>query len=144
MPTHRQVPIFVLGLALCPSIGAQSPDSKPEEDVPLLPRVEVVGSRIRRVDLETSQPVLVLERAQLERTGLDSVGDILQDLTAHGAALNTTVNNGGDGTTRVDLRNLGDQRTLVLVDGRRWITGIDGAVDLNSIPLSIIERIEVL
>ena len=109
-----------------------------------LERIEVVGSRIRRVDLETWQPVLVLERVQLERTGLASVGDILQDLTAHGAALNTTVNNGGDGSTRVDLRNLGDNRTLVLVDGRRWIAGIDGAVDLDSIPLAMVERIEVL
>ncbi len=106
--------------------------------------VEVVGSRIKRVDAETAQPVLVIERVDIERSGWMSVGDLLQDLTVHGAALNTTVNNGGDGTTRVDLRNLGDQRTLVLVDGRRWIAGIDGAVDLNSIPLAMVERIEVL
>ncbi len=106
--------------------------------------VEVVGSRIKRVDLETSQPVLILSRAEIEQTGQVSLGDLLQDLAVHGAALNTTVNNGGDGSTRIDLRNLGDQRTLVLVDGRRWIAGIDGAVDLNSIPLAIIERIEVL
>ncbi|MBK9655154.1 MAG: TonB-dependent receptor [Rhodanobacteraceae bacterium] len=109
-----------------------------------LARVEVVGSRIKRVDVESSEPVIVLEREQLERSGLMSVGDILQDLTVHGAALNTTVNNGGDGTTRIDLRNLGPQRTLVLVDGRRWIPGIDGSVDLNSIALAVVERIEVL
>lgn len=119
-------------------------DDSPRDDTTTLERVEVVGSRIRRADLETWQPVLVIERVQLERTGLVSVGDILQDLTAHGAALNTTRNNGGDGSTRVDLRNLGDNRTLVLVDGRRWIAGIDGAVDLNSIPLAMVERIEVL
>ena len=104
----------------------------------------MVGSRIKRVDVESSEPVIVLEREQLERSGLMSVGDILQDLTVHGAALNTTVNNGGDGTTRIDLRNLGPQRTLVLVDGRRWIPGIDGSVDLNSIALAVVERIEVL
>lgn len=109
-----------------------------------LDRVEVVGSRIRRVDAETGQPILVIERPQIERSGQMSLGEFLQDLTIHGGALNTTVNNGGDGSTRIDLRNLGEQRTLVLVDGRRWIAGIDGAVDLNSIPLAIVERIEVL
>lgn len=109
-----------------------------------LARVEVVGSRIKRVDVETAQPVLVLERAQIDRSGLISVGELLQQLTVHGAALNTNVNNGGDGSTRVDLRNLGEQRTLVLVDGRRWLPGIDGAVDLNAIPLAMVERIEVL
>lgn len=115
-----------------------------ETDTTPVAAVEVVGSRIKRVDIENSAPVLVIEREQIERSGWMSVGDLLQDLSVHGAALNTTVNNGGDGTTRVDLRNLGDKRTLVLVDGRRWIAGIDGAVDLNSIALAMIERIEVL
>lgn len=110
----------------------------------VLDRVEVVGSRIRGVDRETWKPVLALERIDLERSGMLSVGEILQSLTVHGAALNPAVNNGGDGSTRIDLRNLGEQRTLVLVDGRRWITGIDGAVDLASIPLAIVERIEIL
>lgn len=132
--------VFALLLALAVPAIAQNGDTNTNT----LARVEVVGSRIQRVDLETSKPVIVLEREQLERSGLMSVGDILQNLTVHGAALNTTVNNGGDGTTRIDLRNLGDQRTLVLVDGRRWIAGIDGAVDLNSIPLALVERIEVL
>lgn len=120
---------------------ASTPDGEAQAT---LDRVEVVGSRIKRVDIETWKPVLVLERVQLEQTGMASVGEILQSLQVHGASFNTTFNNGGDGTTRIDLRNLGDQRTLVLVDGRRWIPGIDGAVDLNSIPLAIIERIEVL
>lgn len=139
--------VVVTSLLLTATAFAQTDgnDATPESaEVAEIARVEVVGSRIKRVDIETAQPVLVLERAQLERTGLMSVGDILQDLTVHGAALNSTVNNGGDGTTRVDLRNLGDQRTLVLVDGRRWIKGIDGAADMNSIPLAIVERIEVL
>lgn len=85
-----------------------------------LDRVEVVGSRIKRVDVETAQPVLVIERAQLEATGRMSVGDILQNLTIHGAALNTGVNNGGDGTTRVDLRNLGSNARWC------WSTGVAG------------------
>lgn len=134
----RSISTTVLALAtVLPAQAPAAPDAT-------LERVEVVGSRIKRVEVETAQPVLVIERAQLEATGLMAVGDILQDLTVHGAALNSNVNNGGDGTTRVDLRNLGERRTLVLVDGRRWIPGIDGGVDLNSIPLAMVERIEVL
>lgn len=133
-----------LSLALLAAFATALPAQEQAAPDASFERVEVVGSRIKRVDVETAQPVLVIERAQLEATGLMSVGDILQDLTVHGAALNTGVNNGGDGTTRVDLRNLGERRTLVLVDGRRWIAGIDGGVDLNSIPLAMVERIEVL
>jgi iron complex outermembrane receptor protein len=88
--------------------------------------------------------VFVLERQDLQRTGLTSVGDILQDLTTNGATLNTTFNNGGDGTTAVDLRDLGSGRTLVLVNGRRWVRNLGGFVDLNTIPVSIVERVEIL
>ncbi len=133
-----------VSLALIAASTIALPAQSPAAPDTTFDRIEVIGSRIKRVDVETAQPVLVIERAQLEATGLMSVGDILQDLTVHGAALNTSVNNGGDGTTRVDLRNLGERRTLVLVDGRRWIPGIDGGVDLNSIPLAMVERIEVL
>ncbi len=127
-----------------PAIGQSVDSDDSADDATTLGQVVVVGSRIRRVDVETSQPVFTLEQEQIQRTGLVGVGDILQDLTAHGATLNTTVNNGGNGETRIDLRNLGDNRTLVLVNGRRWNTGLDGAVDLNEIPLAVVERIEVL
>jgi iron complex outermembrane receptor protein len=109
-----------------------------------LETITVVGSRIKRTDIETSQPVFVIEREDLQKTGLSSVGDILQDLTTSGAALNTTFNNGGNGETNVNLRNLGANRTLVLVNGRRWVSNLFGIVDLNTIPVSVIERVEVL
>lgn len=145
MHTARRLLGLAIAQCLAGEAAAQDPAAVPAgERVAQLEEVVVVGSRIRRVDVETSQPVFVLEQEQLLRTGLASVGDILQDLTVHGAALNTTVNNGGDGRTLVDLRNLGPNRTLVLVNGRRWNSGLDGGVDLNSIPLSIVERIEVL
>jgi iron complex outermembrane recepter protein len=124
-------------VAVVPAVYAQ-------DDAETLETITVVGSRIKRTDIETSQPVFVIERADLQRTGLTSVGDILQELTSNGATLNTTFNNGGNGETRVDLRNLGSNRTLVLVNGRRWVTTLDGAVDLNTIPISVIERVEVL
>ncbi len=110
--------------------------------------LEVTGSRIKRTDYESAQPVLSISREAIERTGLTSIGDLLQNLSEAGSALNTTVNNGGNGSTEVDLRNLGSQRALVLVNGHRWVNGLraqqSSAVDLNTIPISIIERVEVL
>jgi iron complex outermembrane receptor protein len=95
----------------------------------------------------SAQSVTALTREDLQRTGLTSLGDILQHLTVSGPAANTGFNSGGNGETRIDLRNLGSQRTLVLVNGRRWIgtaQTLDGAVDLNTIPLAIVDRVEIL
>ena len=124
--------------------SAQSPATSARDRTTTLPRVEVVGSHIRRVDLETSQPVLVLDRADLLRTGLTNLGEILQQLPQHVADLNSDFNNGGNGETRVDLRNLGAKRTLVLLNGRRYVNTLDGAVDVASIPLPIVDRVEIL
>src|SRR5436190_20607405 len=95
----------------------------------------------------TAQSVTALTREDLQRTGLTSLGDILQQLTISGPALNTGFNSGGNGETRIDLRNLGSQRTLVLVNGRRWIgsaQSLYGDVVLNTIPIAIVERVEIL
>lgn len=109
-------------------------------------RVEITGSRILRTEVETSQPLLILTREDIQAQGLTSVGDVIQNITTNGSTLNTTFNNGGNGETRVSLRNLGSNRTLVLVNGRRWVggTGLGGAVDLNTIPTAAVDRIEVL
>ncbi|HEY4126707.1 MAG TPA: TonB-dependent receptor, partial [Gammaproteobacteria bacterium] len=113
-----------------------------------LGKIEVTGTRIKRTDVETAQPVTIITSAQLKQTGLTSIGDILQTVTQAGAALNTSFNNGGNGRTNVDLRFLGPNRVLVLVDGRRWIPGLGGpgqqGVDLNEIPVSIIDHVEIL
>lgn len=125
-------------------VSAQNDDEAKSSDE-TLEAITVVGSRIRRtVDSESAQPVLVLSTQDIEKTGLTSIGDVLQNLASVGPSINTVFNNGGDGSTTVDLRNLGAGRTLVLVNGHRWVPGLNGAVDLNTIPTSIIERIEVL
>jgi len=130
--------------SFAPTQYAAAQDS---EDAQTLAPVQVTGSRIKRTDLETSQPVLVVTKADIAATGLAQIGDILQNLTTAGAALNQTFNNGGNGSTYVDLRDLGANRTLILVNGRRFAPdgqALSGIVDLNSIPTSMIERIEVL
>lgn len=133
---------LVGGAAVAAAVPAYAADEAEGEKK--AERIEVTGSRIKRTDIEGANPVLVLDRQAIEATGLASVGDILQDLPAAGSSINTTFNNGGDGSTTIDLRNLGSQRVLVLINGRRWNPGLNGTVDLNNIPSAIIERIEVL
>ncbi|MEO8777148.1 MAG: TonB-dependent receptor [Rhodanobacter sp.] len=103
--------------------------------------VTVTGSLIRRVDLETSNPVITIDSSQIEASGKPTLGDLLQQLPAvAGNATNPTIDNGGGtGASTISLRGLGDNRTLVLVNGRRLAYN-----DVNSIPANMIDRIEVL
>jgi outer membrane receptor protein involved in Fe transport len=122
--------------------GAQAAGKRAAEET-----ITVTGSRIRRKDLTTPAPVTVISREQVVASGKVSIGDFLQSLPEQGNAINTSVNNGGSGATRVGLRGLPPNRTLVLLNGRRMVpggSGADDSVDLNSIPTAAIERIEVL
>ncbi|HKU16422.1 MAG TPA: TonB-dependent receptor [Steroidobacteraceae bacterium] len=110
--------------------------------------VVVTGSRIRASQADSTGPVVVVSREQLTRGGNDSLGKVLQTLPFNtGAPANTNVNGGGDGSVRIDLRGLEPQRTLVLLNGRRLPNGgigADSSVDIDSLPLSMVERVEVL
>ena len=109
-----------------------------------LSKIVVVGSRIPRTSIASSRPVVFINRQQILASGLINVGQLLQRLTSSGSALNSRIDVGGNGTTELNLHNLGAKRLLILVNGKRWVTGLDGAVDLDTIPTSIIQRIEVL
>ncbi|MGE4458862.1 MAG: TonB-dependent receptor [Stenotrophomonas sp.] len=113
-----------------------------------LDRIEVTGSRIRQVDVETAQPVLTISRAEIENQGFSSVADILQNISAAGSPTfsraSPLTSNQEAGGQYIDLRNLGAQRTLVLVNGKRLGISPAGYQDISSIPSVIVERIEVL
>lgn len=116
-----------------------------EEGADKVERIEVTGSRIKRTDLENAQPVLMISAEDIARTGLTSVGDVLKEISTNGASLGLQTNNGNtNGVVRVDLRDCGSARSLVLVNGRRWVTDVTGAVDLSTIPLAAIKQMEVL
>lgn len=138
--------LFVGAAATLGSVSAFAQEAATEAKE--IDAVNVVGSKIRRiVEEEGAQPVQVLTRADIERTGLNNVYEILNTITASdgsGLSTVTTQTNGSDGSQNVSLRGLGSQRTLVLVDGRRWVTDIGGTVDFSTIPVAIIQRIEVL
>ncbi|CTP86219.1 TonB-dependent receptor [Xanthomonas translucens pv. arrhenatheri LMG 727] len=113
-----------------------------------LDRIEVTGSRIRSVDVETAQPVFTVSSEEIKKSGLVSVGDVLQNLTVSGtqtfskaAVLSSNAEQGGQ---YVNLYNLGEQRTLVLVNGKRWTSSLAGYTDMSTIPAALIDRIEVL
>jgi iron complex outermembrane recepter protein len=114
--------------------------------------VEVTGSRIKRTDTETASPVQVLTREDIEKTGKQSIQEVLRGLTADGVgSIPSSFSNGfASGSAAVSLRGLGVNSTLVLVNGRRMTTygladdGTRNFVDLNSLPLEAIDRIEVL
>ena len=135
---------LTLGAASTAAVAAPAFAQSEQQSGQQLETITVVGSRIKRADIETSQPVFQISREELQASGLTTVGDILQDITTGGASINRTFNNGGDGSVTISLRNLGSNRTLVLVNGRRWVSTLGGAVDLNTIPTAVIERIDVL
>ena len=126
---------------------AQAPAQDPNAPVQ---RVEITGSSIKRVDAETALPVQTVTREQIETLGVTNTEQLLQNISANSTAGGmTSQQNAGQATygeATASLRGLGSQRTLVLVNGRRIANyATDGtAVDINSIPLSAIDRVEVL
>ncbi len=111
-------------------------------------RVEVTGSRIRQIETETAQPILKITAEDIEKTGLVTVGDIVNQLTSagtpafsKGAVLTSNREQGGQ---FLNLRGLGAQRLLVLVNGKRWSQSVGGYTDLSTIPASMVERMEIL
>jgi iron complex outermembrane receptor protein len=122
------------------------------EEPRTLDRLIVTGSNIPTVDAETASPVQIITRMEIERSGKATVADYLQTLTADGqGSIPKTFGNGfASGGTAISLRGLGASATLILVNGRRMASfGLadDGQrlfTDLGTIPLEIIERIEVL
>ncbi len=120
---------------------AQDGGAAAEAESTKLDTVEVTGSRIRRVDAETASPVFTIDRQIIEASGVTTVGELLQELPSiSGNATNPQVNNGGgDGAAVVSLRGLDEDRTLLLLNGRRVVTQ-----DVNAFPINLIERVEVL
>jgi len=135
------------GIVLAPGFAfAQTPSASDEPAQ--LERVEVTGSRIRKVDLETAQPVLVIDRAEIERQGFQSVADILQNVSATGSPTISRAQplSSGEavGGQFISLRNLGANRTLVLVNGKRLGVTTGGLQDVSVIPTSMIQSVEIL
>ena len=138
-----------------PAAAQQTESAEPVEEI------VITGSRIRQNPLEVRTPVQFFSEEDMNRTSAVAISDFLQELPIAGSAINRLNNSSGNlgfppdgtgigaGAAEIDLRNLGSKRTLVLVDGRRWVrgssaSGVSGAVDLNSIPAGSVKSIEIL
>jgi len=142
-PLRNAIAIALVASCSAPAFAQTATDGTTNLD-----RIEITGSRIRQASVESAQPVVALNRAEIEKKGYVNVADILQDVTAAGAPAMSRANSlesGRDfGGMYVSLRNLGPERSLVLIDGRRMGVSAAGYSDLASIPSSIVDRVEVL
>ncbi len=143
------VQLALLAMA-APAMAQTAPETQPQQ----LDTVQVTGSRIPRAQVEGPAPVTVVTAEQIKAAGLTSVPDVLRSLSQNSGSTqgqqNTTGAQSTPGAQAVDLRGLGPNHTLVLVNGRRIadfplpLNGRSNFTDVGNIPLGMIERIEVL
>ena len=153
---HLYSLVYIVPFAILLSAGA--PAQQAEEAIE---EILVTGSRVRQNPLEARDPVQIFSFEDIRQSGEISIGEFLQRLPAHGSAINRTNNASGNlgnppdgggvgqGSVEIDLRYLAPKRTLILVDGRRWVrnasaSGVGGSVDLHTIPTHAIASVEVL
>ncbi len=129
-----------------PAQATPQPDATDVDDTT---EITVTGSRIARPDIEGNIPIAALSSATLDQDAAVNIQDTLNELPQVGIGTSRTNSNfltGANGVATINLRNLGDNRTLVLINGRRVVSGLAGssAVDINNIPVEFINRIDVV
>lgn len=141
------LPLLLAGMISQPALAQEVQQQAEADDGG--EAIVITGSRIARPDLSSTTPVQVLSTETIQRTGAANIQDVLAELPAVGQNISRTSTNfstTGNGQASVNLRNLGSSRTLVLVNGRRFVAGIPGTsiVDLNTIPTDLIRQVEVV
>lgn len=131
--------VLGLGLVSTPSFAQSLDDGISGE------AIVVTGSRIARPEVEQSSPISVIRSEEFTLRGQINVENVLNDMPQVTGASTSASNNPGSGVATVNLRNLGTSRTLVLVDGRRYVSyDTNQVVDLNTIPSALLERVDVV
>jgi len=149
----RPVLAVLLSASLLPAVTAQPKDESKDESVKL-EKFEVTGSRIRRVDAETPSPVVRITQESLQATGFSTVDDALRAMPFNTGQSITPISSStgfASGTSTVNLRGLGNNNTLVLINGRRaapsgagTFNGFQTVVDLRQIPAAAVDSIEIV
>ena len=149
---HKQISLAVMAICTggfaATAVAQQQQPQTPQQ----LQRVEVTGSNIKRIDAESVAPVQIITRDQIQRSGQPTIADVLRNIPANtgGSFGENFTNSFAPGSSGISLRGLGEKTTLVLINGRRVSSyGFaqnlqDTFVDLNSIPTSAVERVEIL
>jgi len=136
--------IFAFATAVHPQPAPASANT----DATTLTEVVVTGSHIPQSDTASVSPITTIRAADTRAAGITRVEDAINRLPQAAPDQNSTVNNGATGTATVNLRDLGPERTLVLIDGKRLLPGdtTSGSIapDLNFIPDALVDRIEIV
>ncbi|GGF83078.1 TonB-dependent receptor plug domain-containing protein [Alteromonas lipolytica] len=149
--SHAVKQALLVGSLSVLSMQVYAQESAPDKnaDDASIEKIEVTGSRIKRAELTSPAPVLSVDAAEIARFGNPDLGSILAELPAIGASATLIGNNNineNAGLSSPDLRGLGENRTLTLVNGKRHVAGspFSSAIDTGSIPNALIERIDVI
>ncbi|MBV1774422.1 TonB-dependent receptor [Burkholderiaceae bacterium DAT-1] len=143
--------LLMIGTTAAISQFAHSADAN-SDDTKKVEKITVTGSNIKRVNTEAPAPIQIISKKEIERSGFSTISDVLQNIPGNnsGGFNESNVNSFAAGAAAVSLRGLGAQATLVLVNGRRMTNygfangGQSTFVDLNTIPLEAVERVEIL
>ncbi|WAC46790.1 TonB-dependent receptor [Asticcacaulis sp. SL142] len=131
---------LLTGLSAAPVFAQDAPAEPVAEEA--VQEVVVTGTRIRRPNLKSASPITTVSSEEVQLQGAIAVDSFLNDLPMFTADANENGSNGSDGTARINLRNLGSSRNLVLLDGQRFLPTL--GVDVNFIPSTLIERTDVM
>ena len=143
--SRSSAPIQQIAQAQTQTQTAQAQTQAAVGDSAELEEIVVTGSRISRPGFQSASPIMVVNAEQISFSGEQTVEEVLNEIPQLSPAETSTTNNGGSGLATLNLRDLGAQRTLVMVNGRRMVaTDARGRVDVNNIPLALIDRVDVV
>jgi outer membrane receptor protein involved in Fe transport len=129
---------LTLGVASGALLASYIPVASAQDELGV---VTVTGSRIARPDLESASPVSVISHDTIVAAGITDIGNLIQRMPSmSGSPIGTTTNNGGNGSVQIDLRGMGVDRTVTLVNGHQTVDG----GDYQTMPATMIERVEIL
>ncbi|PKH57630.1 TonB-dependent receptor [Shewanella sp. Choline-02u-19] len=148
----RTILSMAIALATVAPTTALAADITPEQNAKQpIEKIQVTGSRIKRTDFEGVAPVTVITAEEIANSGLSSIAEVLQSsIASSGGSLNGESDGFTDSASSVNLRGMGANRTLVLINGRRQASfpsaagGTSNFVDVSDIPTAAVERIEIL
>ena len=145
VPSSTQAPSTAPNQTTTGQPGLGSGESEPSQVPNSTGDIVVTGTLIRNPNLTSSAPVSVIGQDEVQLRQTNTAEEVLRTLPGAVPSIGSAVNNGNGGQSLVNLRGLGSNRNIVLLDGNRLVPGnLDGTVDLNNIPLSLIERVDAL
>ncbi|WP_462171928.1 TonB-dependent receptor plug domain-containing protein [Pseudoalteromonas xiamenensis] len=152
--TKKYSQLTALSLAIAAVCATSAPAFAADEGADKVEKIEVTGSRIKRTDMEGPSPIQTIGKEEISSFGYDNLQQLLEKMPVAGNGTFSTRGNNQDSTANggaaVSLRGLGPDATLVLINGRRVAISAfaesitNSFVDINSIPVSAIERIDIL